>query len=49
MKPFNVNAEEDSGMGCFDGNTNVFRCNGRPIDGKEAAWLDWTLVNRDDG
>jgi len=48
MKPFNMNAEEDGGTGCFDGDTHVFRCNSRPIDGKEDAWLDGTPANGDD-
>ena len=43
-----MNAEEDGGTGCFDGDTHVFGCNGRPINGKEDPWLDGSSANGDD-
>ncbi len=39
VEPFNMNAEQESGMGYFDGDTYVFRHN-TPVDGEEDAWLD---------
>ncbi|KAL7453673.1 hypothetical protein ACHAWC_006588 [Mediolabrus comicus] len=41
VEPFNMNAEQESGMGYFDGDTYVFRHNSnKPVDGEEDAWLD---------
>ncbi|KAL7524806.1 hypothetical protein ACHAWF_003395, partial [Thalassiosira exigua] len=39
VEPFNMNAEQEGGLGYFDGDTYVFRQN-KPVDGEEDAWLD---------
>lgn len=38
VEPFNMNAEEDGGMGYFDGDTYIFRK--KNVEGEEDAWLD---------
>mmetsp|Transcript_23822 Transcript_23822/g.57432 ORF Transcript_23822/g.57432 Transcript_23822/m.57432 type:complete len:571 (+) Transcript_23822:18-1730(+) len=39
VEPFNMEAEKESGLGYFDGDTYIFRQN-KPVDGEEDAWLD---------
>lgn len=48
VEPFNMNAEEEGGMGYFDGDTYVFRQNMKPVDGEEDAWLDGFKGDDDD-
>ena len=48
VEPFNMNAEQDGGMGYFDGDTYVFRQNTKPVDGEEDAWLDGFKAEEDD-
>ena len=48
VEPFNMNAEQEGGMGYFDGDTYVFRQNTKPIDGEEDAWLDGFKAEDDD-
>jgi len=48
VEPFNMNAEEEGGMGYFDGDTYVFRKNMKPVDGEEDAWLDGFKGDDDD-
>ena len=49
VEPFNMNAEQESGMGYFDGDTYVFRHNSnKPVDGEEDAWLDGFKGDNDD-
>lgn len=40
VEPFNMEAEKESGLGYFDGDTYVFRQGGKPVDGEDDAWLD---------
>mmetsp|Transcript_27863 Transcript_27863/g.50395 ORF Transcript_27863/g.50395 Transcript_27863/m.50395 type:complete len:546 (-) Transcript_27863:178-1815(-) len=40
VEPFNMDSEKEGGGGYFDGDTYVFRHNGKPVDGEEDAWLD---------
>ena len=50
VEPFNMNAEQESGMGYFDGDTYVFRHNSnKPVDGEEDAWLDGFKGDNNDG
>ena len=49
VEPFNMNAEQESGMGYFDGDTYVFRHNSnKPVHGEEDAWLDGFKGDNDD-
>ena len=48
VEPFNMDAERDGGLGYFDGDTYVFRRNGRAIDDEEDAWLDGAPGDDDD-
>lgn len=48
VEPFNMNAEQEGGMGYFDGDTYVFRQNTKPVDGEEDAWLDGFKADDDD-
>jgi hypothetical protein len=48
VEPFNMNAEQEGGMGYFDGDTYVFRQNTKPVDGEEDAWLDGFNADDDD-
>eukprot|EP00804_Cyclotella_cryptica_P026428 CCRYP_008093-RF/>CCRYP_008093-RF protein AED:0.39 eAED:0.42 QI:0/0/0/1/0/0/2/0/554 len=46
VEPFNMDAEKESGLGYFDGDTYIFRK--KVVEGEEDAWLDGAVGGDDE-